>query len=204
MAPCTLPLAHSSVTFLPCLLPIRAVGRPRIMLNSTPQTAAIIPQAPIRAWRWSWRGRAVPGRTVLRRCLLSRFPAGWTCGPGLARVGRWYPEPRPLSGGAFLLFAGRLSVAHAGGLLSPKRAHSGALRRGGTKAGLRLMWLIGSSPGQVLPANAFGESSSLPGEPGGEHAISRPRDLSASERRVMSGGRALRPRGSGGCRTVTR
>ena len=45
MAPCTSPLAHSSVTFLPCLLPIRAAGRPRIMLNSTPQMAAIIPQA---------------------------------------------------------------------------------------------------------------------------------------------------------------
>jgi Transposase DDE domain group 1 len=40
-------------------------------------------------------------------------------------------------------------------------------------------------------ANALGESSSLPGEPGGEHAIARPRDLSAGEQRVMSGAGAL-------------
>ncbi len=43
-APCTSPADHCWVTFRPYRLPIRAAGRPRIRLNSTPQTVAMIPQ----------------------------------------------------------------------------------------------------------------------------------------------------------------
>ena len=59
IAPCTSPSAHSPVTFLSYLLPIRAVGRPRIRLNSTPQTVAVIPQA--RYVRGGAPGEVYPG-----------------------------------------------------------------------------------------------------------------------------------------------
>src|ERR1700733_9573756 len=44
-AACTSPAAHCCATFRLCLPPMRAAGKPRIRLNSTPQTAAVIHHA---------------------------------------------------------------------------------------------------------------------------------------------------------------